>query len=500
MHVCNNHLEQEKRSQNCMHEQVPEGVPYFIHINQNVSSGRKALKQNDDDIAICECKYDARYPDSACGERCLNVLTSTECVPGYCPCGEYCKNQRFQKCQYAQTKLFRTEGRGWGLLAGECIKAGDFVIEYCGEIISSEEAKQRSQAYEAQGLRDAYIISLNANYFIDATKKGSVARFINHSCQPNCETRKWTVFGETRVGIFAKQDIAVGTELAYDYNFEWYGGANVRCLCGAPNCSIFLGAKSHGFQEHNHVWEDGDDRYTVDMFPLYDSAEDEPFTKHFDSASLANTMYTACGNKDNPMKVDGFAETNHFIELTNIISEPFGSAAVEGPLPINAVKSEVKKETDLFPEKTQQDISQPRLSYNSGSGSTPKSRSQHVPKSRSKQASRKQVNGKNVAKLFASKQAQEEVIRCEELRTEATKKLNDLYDEIRPSIEEHAKDSQDNVPTAVAEKWIEATCTKWKAELDLHFSIIKNVVCPRPHANEQTTSAEGDHLVKQLIM
>lgn len=154
-------------------------------------------------------------------------------------------------------------------------------------------------------------------------------------------------------------------------------------------------------------------RYTVDMFPLYDSAEDEPFTKHFDSASLANTMYTACGNKDNPMKVDGFAETNHFIELTNIISEPFGSAAVEGPLPINAVKSEVKKETDLFPEKTQQDISQPRLSYNSGSGSTPKSRSQHVPKSRSKQASRKQVNGKNVAKLFASKQAQEEVIRCE---------------------------------------------------------------------------------------
>lgn len=53
----------------------------------------RAIKQNDDDIAICECKYDAKYPDSACGERCLNVLTSTECVLGYCPCGEYCKNQ-----------------------------------------------------------------------------------------------------------------------------------------------------------------------------------------------------------------------------------------------------------------------------------------------------------------------------------------------------------------------------------------------------------------------
>ncbi|KAL6973630.1 hypothetical protein U1Q18_027815 [Sarracenia purpurea var. burkii] len=126
-------------------------------------------------------------------------------------------------------------------------KAGQFVIEYCGEVISSEEAKQRSQAYKARGLKDAYIISLNANYFIDATKKGTLARFINHSCRPNCETRKWTILGEIRVGIFAMQDIYVGTELAYDYNFEWFGGANFRCLCGAPNCSKFLGAKSPAF-------------------------------------------------------------------------------------------------------------------------------------------------------------------------------------------------------------------------------------------------------------
>lgn len=71
---------------------------------------------------------------------------------------------------------------------------------------------------------------------------------------PNCETRKWTVLGETRVGIFARQDISVGTELAYNYNFEWYGGATVRCLCGAANCSIFLGAKSHGFQVNFIMW------------------------------------------------------------------------------------------------------------------------------------------------------------------------------------------------------------------------------------------------------
>ena len=49
--------------------------------------------QAEEDIAICECKYDENDPESACGERCLNVITSTECTPGHCPCGVYCKNQ-----------------------------------------------------------------------------------------------------------------------------------------------------------------------------------------------------------------------------------------------------------------------------------------------------------------------------------------------------------------------------------------------------------------------
>ena len=56
------------------------------------------------------------------------------------------------------------------------------------------------------------------------------------------------MLGKTRVGIFAKKDISVGMELLYNYNFEWYGGARVRCLCGAANCSLFLGAESQGFK------------------------------------------------------------------------------------------------------------------------------------------------------------------------------------------------------------------------------------------------------------
>lgn len=74
--------------------------------------------------------------------------------------------------------------------------------------------------------------------------------FTNFFCcsEPNCETRKWSVLGEVRIGIFAMRDISIGTELTYDYNFQWYGGAKVHCLCGATSCCGFLGAKSRGFQ------------------------------------------------------------------------------------------------------------------------------------------------------------------------------------------------------------------------------------------------------------
>ncbi len=63
---------------------------------------------------------------------------------------------------------------------------------------------------------------------IDATLKGGMARFINHSCEPNCATEKWIVEGELRVGIFAIQRIPAGTEITYHYRLDWYRGAEVR--------------------------------------------------------------------------------------------------------------------------------------------------------------------------------------------------------------------------------------------------------------------------------
>ncbi|OMO98582.1 hypothetical protein COLO4_13799 [Corchorus olitorius] len=485
-----------------------EDIPQYEHIYQNEFSYRKHKKQKEEDIAICECKFDFSDPDSACGERCLNVLTSTECTPGYCPCGVYCKNQ--VNAVLLMTTLFKTEGRGWGLLAAENLKAGQFIIEYCGEVISWKEAKRRSQAYENHGLKDAYIISLNASESIDATKKGSLARFINHSCQPNCETRKWTVLGEIRVGIFAKQDILIGSELAYDYNFEWYGGAKVRCLCGAPNCSGFLGAKSRGFQSENFPAKFIDRR-----IPIYGK------TMMIDFKEIAGQV------PDKGVSKEAFKEGQNYPkravsqvtrgqQIGSMLTVPFQSFWVR--------QSEVAKLSAFFPGMAEDEPATKLLkavdsnSENDANIKTEPSITVDVSVKSEQQLestvdpvpmegvvvtavkteSSEEINlySQDAQQAFSQKNAMISRIRTHilsvggELKNEAACQLASVYDEIRPAIEEHERDSQDSVATSVAEKWIEASCSKLRIEFDFHSSILKNIVCSTGKAYEQVKPSE----------
>nr|CAH66406.1 OSIGBa0093L02.2 [Oryza sativa] len=505
----------------------PPPPPPYIHIETNDFLHRRHKRQKEEDIAVCECQYNLLDPDSACGDRCLNVLTSTECTPGYCLCGVYCKNQRFQKSQYAATRLVKTEGRGWGLLADENIMAGQFVMEYCGEVISWKEAKRRSQAYENQGLTDAYIIYLNADESIDATKKGSLARFINHSCQPNCETRKWNVLGEVRVGIFAKQDIPIGTELSYDYNFEWFGGAMVRCLCGAGSCSGFLGAKSRGFQEATYLWEDDDDRFSVENVPLYDSADDEPTsipkdilikdepnTQDGNNNTIQNTgiPIIASSSEFTPMNVEpSIASSNEFtpmnVEPLNVSSNELTPMTIE---PLNAIPMGVdftqngsieygaQCAEDALQNSTRgvanlQNQSVPR--DNNHTELVAVKRRPTLRGGKAKRAMRKQLNVVGICDRLASEVAREEILYCEEMKNQAAAEIDSLYDEIRPAIEEHERDSQDSVATSLAEKWIEASCCKYKADFDLYASIIKNLASTPLRSKEDAAPKEQNGLM-----
>lgn len=84
-------------------------------------------------------------------------------------------------------------------------------------------------------------------------------------------------------------------------------------------------------------------------------------------------------------------------------------------------------------------------------------------------------------------------ISMQKWKNDATAALDSLYNEIRPAIEEHERDSQDSVSTTVAEKWIQACCLKLKAEFGLYSSIVKNVACTPQRAPGQAKPTEVDN-------
>merc|ERR1712226_392996 len=83
--------------------------------------------------------------------------------------------------------------------------------------------------------------ALSKELYVDATSKGNISRFMNHSCDPNSETQKWTVNGELRVGFFTKREVKAGEELSFDYKYERYGNVAQKCYCGTARCRYVLG-------------------------------------------------------------------------------------------------------------------------------------------------------------------------------------------------------------------------------------------------------------------
>lgn len=96
-------------------------------------------------------------------------------------------------------------------------------MEYVGEVLDYDQFYKRAQTYSDENNLHHYFMSLKGDTVIDATMKGNISRFINHSCDPNAETQKWTVNGELRIGFFSKRDIVAGEEITFDYQFKRFG-------------------------------------------------------------------------------------------------------------------------------------------------------------------------------------------------------------------------------------------------------------------------------------
>ena len=167
-----------------------------------------------------------------------------ECVDRDCNCGDACQNQRFQKKQYGKVSVIKTEKKGYGLRADTAMQANDFIFEYIGEVINEPTFRRRMVQYDDEGIKHFYFMSLTKSEFVDATKKGNLGRFCNHSCNPNCYVDKRVVGDKLRMGIFAGRSIRPGEELVFNYNVDRYGADPQPCYCGEPNCTGYIGGKT----------------------------------------------------------------------------------------------------------------------------------------------------------------------------------------------------------------------------------------------------------------
>ncbi|KAG7661661.1 SET2 [[Candida] subhashii] len=218
-------------------------IPICTYLSKQLGSSQ--LQEN----MTCDCQEEWD-PDLqmnlACNEEshCINRVTSVECMNRHCLCGNDCQNQRFQRREYAKVSVFQTELKGYGLRADSSINENQFIYEYVGEVIDEVTFRTRMVEYDQLKFKHFYFMMLKSDSFIDATVKGSLARFINHSCNPNAYVDKWVVGDKLRMGIFAKRKILKGEEITFDYNVDRYGAQSQPCYCGEPNCIKFMGGKT----------------------------------------------------------------------------------------------------------------------------------------------------------------------------------------------------------------------------------------------------------------
>lgn len=130
---------------------------------------------------------------------------------------------------------------GMGLYAQEDIGIGELVIEYVGSVVRRSVADVREMRYEEQGIGDSYMFRMNSDSVIDATHRGGIGRYINHSCEPNLIAKVIAIGSEDHIVFYSKKSIRVHDELTYDYKFAVEGeDQKILCLCQAPSCRKFL--------------------------------------------------------------------------------------------------------------------------------------------------------------------------------------------------------------------------------------------------------------------
>ncbi|GAV03506.1 hypothetical protein RvY_13915-2 [Ramazzottius varieornatus] len=205
------------------------------------------------EVAKCDVAYDAktkllRNPSGWVNSIIPNIpRTIWECSAA-CPCGPQCSNRSAQLGLRYPFDIFMTETKGWGVRTVRGLPAGAFVAEYAGKVRMDDAMSYWTEA-------TWYTFSLisgpikgqpksKKEYFLDASKRGNLTRFINHGCVPNCVAINvfWDDTDPKRgmhVGIYTVRKISAGQELTLDYSASFWRAkaeAGEYCQCGSRKC------------------------------------------------------------------------------------------------------------------------------------------------------------------------------------------------------------------------------------------------------------------------
>lgn len=246
------------------YDHVDESVEYILENILQDDDGTEEFKKleemfnasisNGCECEVCDdqCPHGSSYKLS--GDKLL-LTDDRRCKDLIFECNDSChasscSNKLVQFGPHKNLIVKAFESKGLGLVSSTAITKGEFICEYAGEILTKAEALRRDRANHLEKKMN-YVFCLNeigshdgarTQTFIDPSVKGNIGRYINHSCDANCDIVSVRVDSIIpKIAIFANRDITAFTEITFDYGpHQNNGTGSSKCHCGSLNCRKFL--------------------------------------------------------------------------------------------------------------------------------------------------------------------------------------------------------------------------------------------------------------------